>query len=161
MPKKPWQHIAMDFIEGLPQSGSYNCIVVIIYHFSGYGHFISLAHPYTAAKLASMFMDNVYKLHILPETIASDRDPVFTNKFWGDLFKSIGIELKLSTTNHPATNGATERLNQCVEMYLRWFVHSCPRKWGKWLSLAEYWYNTSHHSTLNSSLFVVLYGHEP
>lgn len=161
VPKKPWQHIAMDFIEGLPQSGKFNCLLVVVDRFSKYGHFIPLAHPYTASKVASLFVDHVYKLHSLPETIVSDRDPVFTSKFWRDLFQAIGTELKLSTAYHPATDGQTERLNQCVETYLRCFVHACPKKWSQWISLAEYWYNTSHHSSLNSSPFVVLYGHEP
>lgn len=161
VPKRPWQHIAMDFIEGLPQSGAYNCLLVVVDRFSRYGHFIPLAHPYTAAKVASLFVDNVFKLHSLPEFIVSDRDPVFTSHFWRDLFKAIGTELNLSSAYHPATDGSTERLNQCVETYLRCFVHSCPKKWSQWISLAEYWYNTSRHSTLDSSPFVVLYGHEP
>lgn len=161
VPKRPWQHIAMDFVEGLPQSGPYNCLLVIVDRFSKYGHFIPLAHPYTAAKVASLFVDHVFKLHSLPETIVSDRDPVFTSHFWRDLFAAVGTELKLSTAYHPATDGQTERVNQCVETYLRCFVHACPRKWSKWISLAEYWYNTSHHSSLDASPFVVLYGHEP
>lgn len=161
VPGRPWQHIAMDFIEGLPQSGQYNCLLVVVDRFSKYGHFIPLAHPYTAAKVASLFVDFVFKLHSLPESIVSDRDPVFTSHFWRDLFKVVGTQLNMSTAYHPASDGQTERVNQCVETYLRCFVHACPRKWSKWISLAEYWYNTSHHSTLNSSPFVVLYGHEP
>ena len=161
VPRKPWQHIAMDFIEGLPQSGPFNCLLVVVDRFSKYAHFIPLAHPYTASKVASLFVDHVYRLHSLPETITSDPDPVFTSKFWKDLFQAIGTELKLSTAYHPATDGQTERVNQCVETYLRCFVHACPKKWSNWIALAEYWYNTSHHATVNSSPFVVLYGHEP
>lgn len=161
VPHRPWQHIAMDFIEGLPQSGQYNCLLVVVDRFSKYGHCIPLSHPYTSSKVASLFVDWVYKLHSLPESIVSDRDPVFTSKFWRDLFKCIGTELNLSTAYHPATDGQTERLNQCVETYLRCFVHSCPKKWSTWISMAEYWYNTSYHSTLDNSPFVVLYGHEP
>jgi hypothetical protein len=52
-------------------------------------------------------------------------------------------------------------VNQCLETFLRCFVHSCPRQWLKWLSLAEYWYNTSLHSALGRSPFEVLYGHSP
>jgi hypothetical protein len=40
-------------------------------------------------------------------------------------------------------------------------VHSCPKDWHKWLSLAEFWYNTSYHSALGSTPFEVLYGHPP
>lgn len=161
VPFKPWQHITMDFVEGLPQSSRYNCLLVVVDRFSRYGHFITLSHPYMAAKVAQLFVDNIFKLHSLPESIVSDRDSVFTSHFWQEFFKHVGTELKIGTPYHPATDGSTERLNQCVETYLRCFVHSCPKKWSNWLSLAEYWYNTSHHSTLNSSPFVVLYGHEP
>lgn len=76
VPRRPWQHIAMDFIEGLPQSGQYNCLLVVVDRFSKYGHFIPLVHPCTAAKVVSLFVDFLFKLHSLPESIVSDRDPV-------------------------------------------------------------------------------------
>jgi hypothetical protein len=48
-----------------------------------------------------------------------------------------------------------------LEIFLRCFVHTCPKQWSKWLSPAEYWYNTSLHSALNKSPFEVLYGYPP
>lgn len=62
---------------------------------------------------------------------------------------------------HPQTDGQTERVNQCLEMYLRCSVQKTPTKWKAWLALAEFWYNTSHHATLGSSLFKALYGYDP
>jgi hypothetical protein len=59
------------------------------------------------------------------------------------------------------TDGQTERVNQCLETFLRSFVHACPSKWSGWLSVAEYWYNTGFHSSLGRSPFEVLYGHTP
>jgi len=67
----------------------------------------------------------------------------------------------MSSAYHPQIDGQTERLNQCLETYLRCFVQSCPSKWDTWLSLAEYWYNTSFHSALGKTLFEVLYGYAP
>jgi hypothetical protein len=52
-------------------------------------------------------------------------------------------------------------VNQCIETYLRCFVHACPSKWSQWLPIAEFWYNTNSHSSLDRSPFEVLYVHPP
>jgi hypothetical protein len=67
----------------------------------------------------------------------------------------------MSSSYHPQTDGQTERVNQCLETFLRSFVQSCPSKWSSWLSVAEFWYNTCSHSSLGSSPFEVLYGRAP
>jgi hypothetical protein len=67
----------------------------------------------------------------------------------------------LSSSYHPQTDGQIERLNQCLETYLCCLVHSKREQWAKWLPQAEYWYNTSFHSTLGKSPFQVLYGRNP
>jgi hypothetical protein len=71
VPAAAWQVISMDFIEGLPRSGRFNCILVVVDKFSRYAHFIPLAHPFSAADVAMDFMDNVVKLHSMPEQIIS------------------------------------------------------------------------------------------
>lgn len=161
VPVRAWQMVSMDFIEGLPQSGRYNCILVVVDKFSKYSHFSPLAHPFSASQVASTYIDQVYRLHGLPDSIISDRDPVFTSRFWQELFRRSNTTLRMSTPYHPATDGQTERVNQYLETFLRCFVHSCPKKWSSWLALAEYWFNTSWHSAHGKSPFFVLYGHDP
>ena len=109
--KEPWDLITMDFVGGLPQSGKHNCLWVIVDKRTRYAHFLPLAHPYTASKVAQLYMTHIYKIHGLPGAIVSDRDPVFTSHFWQELFKYAGTELRLSTANHPQTDGQTERVN--------------------------------------------------
>ena len=78
-----------------------------------------------------------------------------------ELFKYAGTELRLSTDNHPQTEGQTERVNQCVETYLRCFVHACMTQWSHWIPLAQFWYNSFHHSSIGMSPFKAMFGHEP
>jgi hypothetical protein len=82
VPNEAWEIISMDFIEGLPRSCNANCILVLVDKFTRYGNFIPLSHPYTASSVAPLFMNSVYKLHGLPASIISDRDPIFTSTFW-------------------------------------------------------------------------------
>ncbi|WOH15435.1 hypothetical protein DCAR_0934976 [Daucus carota subsp. sativus] len=96
-----WQEISMDFIEGLPQSGDKNYIMVVIDRMTKVGHFIALAHPFTATTVAQVFLDNIYKLHGLPNSIVTDRDKLFTSHFWKELFKLVGMKLNISTSYHP------------------------------------------------------------
>jgi hypothetical protein len=134
---------------------------VVVDKFSKYAHFISLTHPFTALAVAKVYLSQVYKLHGLPTAIISDRDPIFTSNLWKELFRLSGTKLCLSSSYHPQSDGQTERVNQCLETYLRCFVQSCPRQWPSWLPLAEFWYNTCYHTALGKSPFEVLYGHSP
>jgi hypothetical protein len=106
-------------------------------------------------------MENVLKLHGIPSSIVPDRDPVFTSQLWKELFKLIGTTLSYSTAYHPKTDGQSERVNQCLETYLRCMVNAHPKKWVQWLSLAEYCYNTSYHTSLKCTPFEALYGYSP
>jgi uncharacterized protein YdcH (DUF465 family) len=46
-------------------------------------------------------------------------------------------------------------------MYLCCAANAHPQKWYQWLSLAEFWYNTSHHLAIGCSPFKALYKEEP
>lgn len=60
----------MDFIDGLPTSGNANCIMVVVDKFSKYAHFVPLHHPYTAQKVAQVFLDSVFQLMACPHTLS-------------------------------------------------------------------------------------------
>jgi hypothetical protein len=160
-PAGAWQDIAVDFIEGLPKSEGFSVILVVVDRFTKFAHFIPLKHPYTAQTVAKAVFEQVVRLHGLPCSIVSDRDRVFTSNFWTELFGIVGTKLAMSSAYHPHTDGQTNRVNQCLEMYLRCAVHNSPKQWKSWLSQAEFWYNSSYHSSLGCSPFKALYGHEP
>ncbi|PKA61698.1 putative mitochondrial protein [Apostasia shenzhenica] len=158
IPNKAWSDISMDFIEGLPPSNGRNIILVVVDRLTKYAHFIALSHPYSALEVAQIFLDNVFKLHGMPTTIVSDRDPVFISKFWKDFLRLQGVAQHMSTAYHPQTDGQTEVVNRCLETYLRCMTHERPKQWVRWLPLAEWWYNTNYHSSIRMSPYEALYG---
>jgi hypothetical protein len=124
-------------------------------------HFISLSHPYSASSVAKAFFDSIIRLHRIPSSIVSDRDPVFTSKFWEELFQLADVKLLLSSVFHPQTDGQSEVTNRIIAMYLRCLTGDRPRSWLQWLPWAEFCYNTSFQSALKTTPFNVVYGREP
>jgi hypothetical protein len=161
IPPAIWRDISMDFITGLPKSGNKSVIMVVVDRLSKYAHFCALQHPFTTSTVAQLFMDQVFKLHGMPHSIVSDRDPTFTNNFWQELFKLQGTQLHLNTTYHPQTDGQTKVVNKCLETYLRCFASEKQNQWAQWLPLAEWWYNTSYHTTTRMTPFEAVYGQKP
>jgi hypothetical protein len=87
IPPAIWKDISMDFITGLPKSGNKSIIMVVVDRLSKYAHFCTLQHTFIASMVAQIFMDQVFKLHGMPHSIVSDRDPTFIRNFWQELFK--------------------------------------------------------------------------
>lgn len=161
IPTRVWTDISMDFIEGLPKSKGYSVIMVVVDRLSKYGHFIPISHQYTTTKIAIIFLHNIFKLHGMPTSIVTDRDPTFTSSFWRELFKSQGTKLKFSSAYHPQTDGQTEIVNKMVEQYLRCFSGDRPKGWSHHLPLVEWWYNTSAHTSTKLTPFESIYAYPP
>ena len=106
-------------------------------------------------------METFQKLHGVPKIIVSDRDPIFTGIFWTELFSCFGTQLAHSSSYHPQSNGKTEIVNKCLEVYICCFAFNKLIQWVKWYPLVEWWYNTSFHTSSKMSLFLVLYGYHP
>lgn len=137
----------MDFVEGLPTSNKHNVILVVVDRLTKYVHFIPLAHPYTTSRVADLFLHHVFKQHGLPLSIVSDRDTSSTSLFWEELFRKQEVDLAMSSSYHPQTDGQKEMVNKSLEFFVRAFAVDKASLWVEWLPLAEYWFNTNYHAS--------------
>jgi hypothetical protein len=105
VPTTIWADVVMDFVEGLPRVNGISVILMVIDRFSKYCHFLPLGHLYTSTSVACLFFDNIVKLHNIPSSIVSNRDPVFTGNFWWELFTLARVKLQMSSALHPQSDG--------------------------------------------------------
>jgi hypothetical protein len=161
VPDRPWGHLSMDFIEPLPTSDGYDSILVIVDRLTKWSIFIPTTTRLNSPKLAQLIIDHVISQHGVPVSIVSDRGSKFTSRFWRYVTAKLGIELRLSTAFHPQTDGQTERVNQVLEQYLRFFSDDNQSNWSDKLGVASFVYNNSVHSATGFSPFYANFGYHP
>lgn len=118
-----WEDLSMDFVTGLPVVLGHTVIIVVVDRLTKYCHLGSLPASYSAISVADYFIKQVIRLHGIPMTIVSDRDKIFLNKFWKEIFVRSGTTLKMTSAYHPDSDGQTEVVNKTIEQYLRATVH--------------------------------------
>ena len=92
----------MDFVVGLPRTQQGNDAVwVIVDRLTKSAHFLPMKVSYSLDKLAEIYIREVVRLHGVPYSIISDRDPRFTSRFWPSLQHALGTKLRFSTVFHP------------------------------------------------------------
>src|SRR6201996_7962176 len=159
---KPFEVIALDFITKLPKSHHYNSILTITDHdCTKASLFIPCREEITAEEVTHLFIAKVFKNYGLPSKVISDQDPRFTSKFMRELCQILGIQQDISTAYHPRTDGQSERTNQWVETYLRFFVNYQQDDWAQYLPLAEFAHNNWKNTTTGESPFYLLMGSHP
>uniref|UniRef100_A0A4W5JRV3 Gypsy retrotransposon integrase-like protein 1 n=1 Tax=Hucho hucho TaxID=62062 RepID=A0A4W5JRV3_9TELE len=108
VPSRPWSHIALDFITGLPPSQGKTVILTVVDRFSTATHFIPLPKLPSDKETAVAVVDHVFRVHGLPMDVVSDRGPQFVSKFWREFCKLLGATVSLSSGFHPQSNGQAE-----------------------------------------------------
>ncbi|KAF0932706.1 hypothetical protein E2562_012001 [Oryza meyeriana var. granulata] len=119
VPQGVWTDIALDFVEALPRVRGKSVILTVVDRFSKYCHFIPLAHPYSAESVAQAFFTEIVRLHGMPQSMVSDRDPVFTSTFWRELMRLMGTKLHMTTAFHPQSDGQSEAANPLILILVR------------------------------------------
>jgi transposase InsO family protein len=161
-PPRPWHTFGMDWVGPLPRTaGGHDCILNVVCHHSGMVHFIPCSGTDTAADVARRVMEDVVRLHGLPEVVVSDRDPKLTSKFWSSLCDRLGTRLAMSCAYRPQTDGKVERANAVLAEVLRCFVNARMDDWDEHLAAAELAVNSSVSDVTGFTPFFANYGFHP
>ncbi len=109
-----WESITMNFITKLLTSKNlawgvkFNSILTIVDRLTKYTMFISFKKTTTASVLMYTILQELINNHELSKEFITDRNKLFTSKFWETLTAELKINHKMSTAYHSQTNGQSK-----------------------------------------------------
>ncbi|CAH0492951.1 unnamed protein product [Peronospora farinosa] len=118
-------------------------------------HLAAVSDSIEGEGTSEMFIDRVFGQHVLPVAIVSDRDPLFTSKFWKSVSQRLGTRLNMFTADNPQTDGQTERVNRVAEDILCILVAEMPKRWSSMLPIVEFALNNSVNASTGYTPFYV------
>jgi transposase InsO family protein len=161
VPDRPWQHITVDFKKCPESKSNYNMVAIFVDRLSKRPITVPVRDTITARELVPIFLTHVARHVGLPDSITSDRGPQFVSDFWNEACKRLQIKIKLSTANHPQTDGQTEIVNQYFDQRLRPYINYYQDDWDKWVAIFDYQQACLWHETTGQSPFLTEKGYEP
>ena len=149
----------MDFETHLPWTPRRDdALWVIVDRLTKSTHFPVMKMTFTLEEFCGLYIREIVRLHGVPVSIVSDRDPRFTAHFWKSFQKAMGTQLTMSTAFHPKTDGQSEKTIQVVEEMLRACVLDHKGSWEEYLPLMEFAYNNSYQVSIQMAPYEDLYG---
>jgi len=165
IPTERAERVNIYFITKLPAGeGGYDAVATIINPLTKRARWIPVKEAeLTAETFAEVFVSGYVRNRGLPLSIVSDRDTRFTSKFWQALCGLLGIKLRMSTANHPQSDGQAEKANATLETFLKAYIAQLPRpeQWVRLLPLAKFTYNAAKHKAIGMAPFEADIGYVP
>ena len=163
LPVRKWDHVAIDFVVGMPVQDKMDTICTIVDKATKMCHFVPCSEAISAKGVAHLYWQHVGKLHGIPSVVISDRDPRFTSRFWRELWRLLGTDLRMGSGYHPESSGQVEKMNQLLEQTLRCTVHQLAetRRWVDILPVIEFSVNNTPNRTTGYTPFYLNYGYHP
>ncbi len=155
----PWKSVTMNFItklltlKNLAWGVKFNSILTIVDRLTKYTMFISFKKTTTASVLMYIILQELINNHELSKEFITDRDKLFTSKFWETLTAELRINHKMLTAYHSQTDRQSKQMNQTVEMYLRHYVNRNQNNWVQLLLTAQFVYNNTQNEITEETPF--------
>jgi len=122
-------------------SKKYNVVLIIIYRFIKYILYIFIIKRFIVKSFITLFLEYIFHPFELPDSIISNKDSLFINKFWSTFYYYLIIKRRLNIIFHLQTDGQIEKLNQLLEHYLRNYYNFEQDNWATKLFLIKFIYN--------------------
>ncbi len=161
-----WKSIALNFIVKLSKSKErvtrtmYNFILMITDRLIKYEYFLSYKKTTFTKDLTYMFLRMIVANHELSDKIISNRDKLFTLKFWKSLMNQLKIHHKLFTAYYLQMNEQMKRMNQTLKQYFRYYINYRQNDWIQLLSIAQLTFNSITTKVISMSSFFANYEFE-
>jgi hypothetical protein len=161
IPDQRGDSVAIDFVGPLPEDDGCDTIITFTDRLNSDYRLVASRADITAEQLATVFFDEWYCENGLPREIVSDRDKLFTSKFWKALHALTGVKLKMSTAYHPETDGASERTNKTLNQCLRFHVDRHQHGWRRALPRIRFNLMNTINASTGFSPFQLRMGRSP
>eukprot|EP00854_Cymbomonas_tetramitiformis_P034350 gene34350-biopygen26568 len=163
IPARHWQDVAVDFVARLPVSERGNdAFVAFTCKLSKMVHIVPMNFgDSSAATVARICFDSVWRLHGAPMKIVSDRDPRFQDAFWQELMRLMGVKIARTTPYNPRSDGQAEHTNSVIEDMLRSFVDANVEDWDLYATNVEFAINDSRCESTGFTAFELVFGFSP
>ena len=162
LPGQPCREWTTDAVTGLPTTKRGNdAIQVYVERLCKLKHFVASRKSDGAKEMASSFVHTVVRAHGVPDAVISDRDPRFTAKYYGELMRLLGVDLRMSTARHPQSDGQSEREIRTLITALRSYCNAHQDDWDDHLDMLELGFNSAVQSSTQQSPFELMYGMAP
>ncbi len=163
LPVPTWkgQRISIDFVGKLPLDNGYDCLCTITCRLGSEVCLIPCRYDMSAEEFAELFFVHWYCENGLPIDIVSDRDKLFLSRFWKALHRLTGVDLKMSTSYHPETDGSSERTNRTVIQMIRYHVERNQTGWSRALPLIRFQIMNTPNASTGFTPFQLRHGASP
>ena len=108
----------MDWVS-LPLCSGYDSVLTFTDRATKMVHLVKARSTDDAPIIARQFPHHVVRLHGLPRSLLSDRDPRLMSQVWAQTCELLDIKRSMTSVHYPQTNGQAERTNQNVKQVLR------------------------------------------
>ena len=146
----PFELVAADCISFVQSRSGYIGCLVVVDHFSKFVVAVPIKNK-QSSTIVGAFQRNILPfLPAVPTSLLTDNGPEFASSEFSGFLSRWNIKQKLTTPNHPSSNGAVERVNRTIQNLLKVMIEE-HHEWDCSVARAIVNYNNSPHAELGMS----------